>query len=863
MAGLKYWPAQVDSNLNWIAFRLKPDYVRVLAVVGGKKFDGVDPWEHCGSYLNWPDYDTLMQRVTDMLYERGIKTEWTLTGTIQQTPTAASQEDLVRRVARNMQGRMHKVFMVEMMNEYNMNDGDIPILRRMATVAYQQFPGIPISLSSPGATHACQSAISEVNNMYGGFTSANAITPHWCRAVGGHVAPNLGPEPPCPKLKYNNEPRGPGASGGAGGDIDDPALIAADYQASINAGYAGYVFHTDWGVWADHIHEDLIRDDPPRGKWGHMDDVPNSEAIALALKNLRAGINSGAVTGGTANPPSLQADVQAEMDRWPTMLTMDQCGEIINNVAWKNKDLGWGVNRKTGGSHAMRHDGALIAIDILHHKPSDHIVDCMLSAPNNDYPNMDPSASWDDQGVNPNLAAGRIWIAPIAPIAPYMLPGQAVRSASVPTVDPRYLVGEIPVGTVPQLGYYHLSLQEYTQVTDPPKSATVLCASGYNHWVAYMEGIGIYSSVGFAKATSMLLAMGPEGSIAYRPTITGTGLRVYQPKGGVDYEVTTAFVADVVVAGEGQILWREGTQLKTKNLPTAKILDGISSYPRMTLVNGRWWIGYQSTTKGMVLHPLDDPHGYLMPGGVVFDISFLESNPSVIRWAWANNPSEAEGTVSFIDINTATEPINLGPGTIVPGITVPPPVEPGFMVLTSTGTFEIVPASVEVTTLPLEVFPAYPAESGHGRLVHPILGAFDYEVKPDEWMNIDAEAIIPPVWASSRTLTSTANVLWQGHLRDVVVEERWKALGGLSMPITQLRMLLAIWTTPIDPDVGYVHWHPNYITGVAFKVLPVGLTAGGQGISFDDVVNYKDENGDPTGWMTQPVTLTLKIVERV
>jgi hypothetical protein len=131
-------------------------------------------------------------------------------------------------------------------------------------------------------------------------------------------------------------------------------------------------------------------------------------------------------------------------------------------------------------------------------------------------------------------------------------------------------------------------------------------------------------------------------------------------------------------------------------------------------------------------------------------------------------------------------------------------------------------------------------------------------------VNIDAEAIVAPVWASSRTLTGAANVLWNGHIRDVTVEERWKALGGLAMPITQLRMLMAIWTTPVDPDVGYVLWYPSYITVAGFKVLPINLSAGGgQGIAFDDVVNYKDEFGDPIGWITAPVTFQLKLVERL
>jgi hypothetical protein len=189
--------------------------------------------------------------------------------------------------------------------------------------------------------------------------------------------------------------------------------------------------------------------------------------------------------------------------------------------------------------------------------------------------------------------------------------------------------------------------------------------------------------------------------------------------------------------------------------------------------------------------------------------------------------------------------------------------ENGTVILTNDNTFGVAAAAERVVTLPLDIAPSFPIGTGRGRIVHPILGMFDYETKPDEWVNIDAEAIIPPVWASSRTLTSSANVLWQGNLRDVVVEERWKALGGLAMPATQFRMLLAIWTNPMDPDVGFVQWYPNYITQAGFRVLPVGLSAGGQGITFDDVINYVDEHDNPIGWMTAPVTLTLKLVERL
>jgi len=286
------------------------------------------------------------------------------------------------------------------------------------------------------------------------------------------------------------------------------------------------------------------------------------------------------------------------------------------------------------------------------------------------------------------------------------------------------------------------------------------------------------------------------------------------------------------------------------------------------LAGGKWWIAYYSASYGTVLHPIDSLEGIkpiTMDGW--FDICVLEGQPNVIRFAWSTTQLEFEGTIHYtdIDVTTADRTLLGEAGTPVEGVT---PLDEtidaaGTRTIVVSGSFGVASAAEEIVSLPIEVFPAFPEESGRGRIVHPILGAFDYEVKPDEWVNIDADAVIPPVWSSSRTLTSAANVLWLGNIRDVVVEERWKALGGLAMPITQLRMLMAIWTMPIDPDVGYVHWHPNYITSVAFKVLPVMLSAGGQGLTFDDIVNYKDEFGDPIGWMTNPVTFQLKLVERI
>jgi hypothetical protein len=289
-----------------------------------------------------------------------------------------------------------------------------------------------------------------------------------------------------------------------------------------------------------------------------------------------------------------------------------------------------------------------------------------------------------------------------------------------------------------------------------------------------------------------------------------------------------------------------------------------------------WWCIYQDSTGRLLLHPVTSNKGYVLTGAgsLTYNPDLVRLSATTIRVAWSVTQGEEPQNIVTRDIQiqvdtrtelgTATPPTwdpSQDAGAGGPGGTTG--VSVGTVTLRSEGTFDVVGAAEELVTLPIEVWPAFPVESGHGRIIHPILGAFDYEVKPDEWVNIDADAIIAPVWSSTRTLTSASNVLWQGNLRDVTIEERWKALGGLSMPITQLRMLLAIWTTPVDPDVGYVQWFPNYITNVGFKVLPVMLAAGGQGVTFDDIVNYKDEDGEPIGWMTNPVTFTLKLVGRL
>jgi hypothetical protein len=179
--------------------------------------------------------------------------------------------------------------------------------------------------------------------------------------------------------------------------------------------------------------------------------------------------------------------------------------------------------------------------------------------------------------------------------------------------------------------------------------------------------------------------------------------------------------------------------------------------------------------------------------------------------------------------------------------------------LTNSTTVEFGPeaptvAEISVTSIAL---PIGGTPTGKGRLIHPTLGTYDYEHTPSSWDNIDADVIIPPVWASAKTLQGSANTLWTGNIRDVVCVERWDAdAGDIKMRMSMLRMLISFFTTPPDPASAYVQWWPSYTTELGFKVAITNLQVGGQGITLDTIASRKD-------WARREVTLTLKLLGRL
>lgn len=107
---------------------------------------------------------------------------------------------------------------------------------------------------------------------------------------------------------------------------------------------------------------------------------------------------------------SVLDDLDAERKKYGATMSDDECVALINAVAWANRDDGWGLNQKTGGTRGRRYDGAEVAHDVLHNNRTDRIYDVLISAGAASRP------TWNDLGPNnmpPNQ--GRPWVAPIAP----------------------------------------------------------------------------------------------------------------------------------------------------------------------------------------------------------------------------------------------------------------------------------------------------------------------------------------------------------------------------------------------------------------------------------------------------------------
>ena len=102
---------------------------------------------------------------------------------------------------------------------------------------------------------------------------------------------------------------------------------------------------------------------------------------------------------------NLLPDLTAERARYGATMTNDECVALLNAVAWKNRDGGWGLGRKISGNRGRRSDGVECTVDGLVHRTTMTFVDALRDAGGKSEP------SWQ---VAPN-PSNRPWVAPIDP----------------------------------------------------------------------------------------------------------------------------------------------------------------------------------------------------------------------------------------------------------------------------------------------------------------------------------------------------------------------------------------------------------------------------------------------------------------
>ena len=282
------------------------NFARMICFLDGGRISP-DPWTEAGN--------TSVERfiaAMEAAWAFGIRTEVTIFGGLAHWPSAGARLDAVEALCEALAPRLEMVQLVEITNEYWMNfldafGGTIEELRQLAGVVRRRLGlEVPVSLSSPQGT-AGEGVISEtaffaeIRAMYDG-SKANIWTPHWDRdsqkADGVWrtyrqpwesvvYEPNTG-RPLTPMASVNNEPIGPLSSVA---QDDDPGRLVNGFVISFISGQAGYVFHTDAGIWSDRLAEFYkARPGNQKGLHRRLLDHPTVAQTLVGLRGASAAL---------------------------------------------------------------------------------------------------------------------------------------------------------------------------------------------------------------------------------------------------------------------------------------------------------------------------------------------------------------------------------------------------------------------------------------------------------------------------------------------------------------------------------------------------------------------------------------------
>lgn len=152
---------------------------------------------------------------------------------------------------------------------------------------------------------------------------------------------------------------------------------------------------------------------------------------------------------------------------YPTPMSREQLGELLNGTAWMHRAEGWGVLSKPNGSNCPQpQTGQLISTDILFHLPTLIIYDVLIDADGQAKP------TWNDAG---SMEAGR-FVKPVDAAVPQ--PG--------PTPPPS---NQIPYNESYAIEFGQACNQVYLESGAPIDPGMISVQSSRAAWDYYVGGL--------------------------------------------------------------------------------------------------------------------------------------------------------------------------------------------------------------------------------------------------------------------------------------------------------------------------------------------------------------------------------------
>jgi hypothetical protein len=274
--GYQHNLVRLEANLAYLAGKV--DYIRVLAAVGPS-----GAWEDRTSDPTDPAWAESLAGQIDLAYDTyGLRTQVTIFGGLDKTPTAAAREALVRRVAGIVAARPEKVVVLEVANEaWGTGWGDnYAEIKRLADLLRDLTPNI-VSTTAVDVVDLGSGPELNFRDWYRG-SRANLAMVHVDRSFGDrgwrHVRQARDPNLFWGGAWASNEPIGPQSSVAA--DNDPLRLtMAAAYTWLCNG--ASYVLHTGAGIRGGGVA------DLARGRSANIWEVPHIAEILAGLNAVR------------------------------------------------------------------------------------------------------------------------------------------------------------------------------------------------------------------------------------------------------------------------------------------------------------------------------------------------------------------------------------------------------------------------------------------------------------------------------------------------------------------------------------------------------------------------------------------------